>query len=410
MGFIVFLIVGGAIVYSFIQKGKEKQAMWREAAERLGLGYFPGDLGAIGKISGSKGGHMVDIETYSRTHNNTTSTYTRYKVRYHNPIHTDFRIVRQNALHKTEAFYGLQDIEVGDRAFDDRVLIRGKHPDRIIKFLTPERRRAIVELIESYMDVEITNTIMELNKSGKDSSPHTIYNTANVMLSVANDLTDNAPSVAENERILEMDEAPSATPILTVEKEPDPFFPKNPLVKETPGEDFVESWGVAEKEPAVVEVEDVESGIVHIPESEIEDHEISEDPVPESKPVIAAGPVSLQSIAEHLYSGGADISLKSGPTFQEHYENRTVHGEGTLKRVGKFSYDPIFPNTKGVKAAYDICTLAGPYSKIKVVAYVMYPVERLEELQAKIGTTLPITGKLVGQNSILTQLYIVHEG
>lgn len=437
MGFIVFLIVGGFIVYFVIQKGKANQEKWREAAAQLGLGYYPGGLGTLGKIHGIKGGHRVEVSTYSRSHNNNTSTYTKYIIRYASPILTDFKIVRQNKLHKVGVFLGLQDVEVGDPAFDDRALVRGTNPQRIIEFLTPDRRKAIQRLLDSYIDVEITQHHIELNKSGKDLEPAVIYHTGRTMLSVANELTDTTHTLAEEDHVIEMNEAPSATPILSVtnpaEEKPDPYFPENPFEKKSAGVDFVETWG-EENETEVDQeyIEPVEPAfdaftsanpVVPDPacvESEpiLEEQEVAAtdaEPVeeepdePAEDPVAASDSISLEMLAADLYSGDSSAMLKVDSEFEEKYAGKRISGEGELDRLSRFSYDSIFTGREGVKAFFKICEIQGAYTKVRVVAEVAYPSGQYDELRSQVGTILPIAGIIIAQNKSLYRLYIEHD-
>ena len=64
MGFFFFLLIVGVIIFNLIKTAKAGQQKWQSAAERLGLGYFAGDLGAAGKILGRKGAHRVEISTF----------------------------------------------------------------------------------------------------------------------------------------------------------------------------------------------------------------------------------------------------------------------------------------------------------------------------------------------------------
>ena len=80
-----------------------------------------------------------------------------------------------------------------------------------------------------------------------------------------------------------------------------------------------------------------------------------------------------------------------------------------MRRVGKFSYDPVFKDLQGVKAIFEVCELQGPYSKIKVKAEVAYATEMNGELKLNIGSSFPISGKLIAHDSMMNQLYILGE-
>lgn len=401
MGFIFILAIGGVGLYLWLKSARQNQGHWRDAAERLGLSYFPGDMVGLGRIAGRKGGHRIEITTYSRSHGKTSSVYTQYTIHFHVPISTDFKIVRQNALHKLGAFLGLKDIEVGDPAFDDRVLLRGKSPDQIIEFLNAERRRAILRLLNSYDDIELSNGHIELSKPGRDTAPAILFNTTRQLLSVANELTDNSPSIAK--------EAEQMVEIEPIEPLCNPLFSANPIVPEPPM--------VEVEEDAVIGEEISESNEPNgFDESGEADERAVESPEPPPPPI--AAPIEplpaaishdLLTVAQDLYGGDSSMAYKTQPRFEEVYLDQQVFGTGKIQRVSKYSYDTVFKDSEGVKVTCDICELSGAYSTVKVKADIIFPSERFEELKNQIDSSISIAGKLVAHKSVLHHLYIVSE-
>ena len=98
--------------------------------------------------------------------------------------------------------------------------------------------------------------------------------------------------------------------------------------------------------------------------------------------------------------------LIPAPTVDAGADQVVSEGAGVLLRVNKFTYDPVFANCQGIKATLGICELADAYSKRKVNAVVKYPVDQYDALQAKIDSTLPISGTLVAFDSTMNQCYI----
>lgn len=399
MGGIFILVIGAVALYLWFKNARQNQSHWRDAAERLGLGYFPGDMGGLGRIAGRKGGHRIEITTYSRSHGKTSSVYTQYTIHFHVPISADFKIVRQNALHKLGAFLGLKDIEVGDPAFDDRVLLRGRSPDEIIEFLDAERRRAILRLLNSYDDIELTNGHIELSKPGRDTAPAILFNTTRQLLSVANELTDNTPSIAK--------EAEQMVEIEPVEPPCNPLISANPIVPEPPMVEVEEDAVLGEEISEVNESDGFN-------ESAESDEPATESPEP---PPIATPPEPLPTVVSHnllavaqdLYGGDSTMAYKTQPRFEDVYLDQQVFGTGKIQRVSTYSYDTVFKDSEGVKVTCDICELSGTYSTIKVKADVVFPSERLEEFRNQIGSSISIAGKLVAHKSVLHHLYILSE-
>ncbi|MCK4565331.1 MAG: hypothetical protein KAU94_11740, partial [Verrucomicrobia bacterium] len=169
-----------------------------------------------------------------------------------------------------------------------------------------------------------------------------------------------------------------------VEPSYDPFVSANPIIPELP------------------EIPEEEFEI------EIEPEEIIKEPVIQEEPSTPAGTpaVDMDAVAATLYGGDSGSSLLVSKVFDEQYKDKRVAGSGTLKRVGKFTYDPVFTNCTGVKATFEICELDGAYSKIKITVEVKFPVEEYDALKSKIGMRFPITGTLIAQDSLMHNLYI----
>jgi hypothetical protein len=399
MGLFIFVVIAGVIAYNMFKSAKTKQEQWRVAAEHLGLEYHSADFGLSGTISGRKGGHRIVVSSFSKGGGNSSNTFTKYRIDYNERIPVDFKITRQNALHKMGHAFGLQDIETGNPAFDDRALVRGMHPHQVQKYLTPDRQTVITNLLTAHSDVMVSNDSIELNKPGKEKDAGILIRTVSFLLAVCNDLTDRqAPIAKKEERVIEIE---------PVEPSLNPFISANPVVPDPP---MVE---VAE-EP--VRVEEVDEPITESPEPpKVDVEEDLEEPETESpelpsavaatEPLPVPSSFDVMAIAQDLYGVGSKIQ----PRFEDAYLDQQASGTGILLRVSNFSYDLVFKDRKGVKATCEICEVAGAYSKIKVNADVVFPSERYDDLKNKIGSPISITGKLIAENSIMHILYIISE-
>ncbi len=416
MGFFIILIVIGVIVFSSYRSGQAAQEQWRQAAQRLNLGYQPGGLGGAGSILGRMNGHRVSVSTFTKGSGNSSRTYTRYQMEYRNAVPVDMKITRQGMLQGMGKVFGMQDIEVGNPAFDDHLLVQGAVPERVRDFLTVEVQSAIRDLAFTYADITITGRHVEISKSGKDGDAAVIVYTVRRLAGFCEAMMD-AEGDAEVPDILEVDEYPSATPLIDIEPpevpydplaSAQPIVPDPPLVPVEPDEpQFLEETLPEPAEPEPVAVMDEEPELVavmdEVPEP-AKEVETPPNPVEHEAPVVFE-PVVLAEAARELF-GDSGSTLLSSKLFEERFKNRTVTGSGELTRVGKFSYDPVFINIQGVKATLAVCTLQGTYSKIKVVAEVVFPPDQYDSLQARIGAELPVSGTLIGHDSTMYRLYV----
>lgn len=402
MGFIFFLIIAGFAIYLWTKNTKASQLQWQEAASRLNLAYYAGGLGSLGTISGTQYGHRITISTFSKSSGNSSQVYTKFQIEYRQRVPVDMKITRQGALRSLGKVFGLQDIEVGNQAFDDHVLLKGSDPAAVRAFLSPRLQDLIRLLVMAYDDVTITNGHVCVNKRGRAADSAIIVSTTKRLLKFCDEM--NAPSTgAKPPKHVRTEEThPSAEPVLEVEEpveipaiEPsfDPYTTPVPVVPDPPG---------IPVEEAVTAVGAVEPEMPETKEPEIPEE--AEPAVPEA--VNPSVPVDLQQVAQELFGGSSGSSLAANKLFDEQFKGRPVTGAGIVRRANKFSYDPVFTNTDGVKAVLAVCEMAGPYSKIKVTAEVMFPAEQLDALKARIDTSLPITGKLIAHDAMMHVLYV----
>lgn len=386
MGFLFFVAVVGVIIYLSTQSAKATREKWKIAADRLNLAYYAGGIGSSGTISGELSGHGVTVSTYTRGSGNSSKTYTKYLLEYRNSIPIELKMTRQGAMHRLGQIFGLQDIEVGNPLFDDQVIVRGSHPDAVKRFLTPELQETIRALIAAYPDITISSEHVVVNKAGKDADPGIICHCIRRLESFCNELVDGPQSPSKPEHVYVTDEQPPAIPAV------EPAMPPIPLIVDPPFDPL------ASADPIFPDIPEEEVKIEVEPEASV----ILEDPVlPAEAPT-----VDIEAVAVALYDGDSGGSLIISKVFDEQFKDRRVTGAGTLKRIGKFSYDPIFTNCSGVKATFDICEIADTYSKSKVTAEVKFPAEEYDALKAKIGTSAFFAGTLVAQDAMMHRIFV----
>ncbi len=395
MGFMLIVAIIVIVVIASAKSAKAAQKKWESAAQTLGLRYLPGGVMGAGSISGTSHGHRVAVTTFTRSSGKSSQTYTKYTLHYRERFSVDFRMSRQGFMQGLGQVFGLHDIEVGNPDFDDTVLVKGGYPDAVIEFLTPFRQHRIRQMVLSYTEVVITNEYVEVIKRGKDTEPGVIVHCVRALLSFCGAVTDEAQGIADDLAHPIVEEVEQSVPE-AVEPSYDPFIPPNPII---PNRSEIPE--LPEEEPGMeVELEEI------IEEPIVLDEPVS--PEEQGKPT-AASVLDVEEVAAALFGGDTGSLLLASKVFDDQYKDRRVAGLGTLKRVGKFSYDPVFTNCIGVKATFEICELAGAYSKTKVIAEVKFPMEEYDALNSKIDMSFPITGNLIAQDATMHRLYIADD-
>ncbi|MBN2686080.1 MAG: hypothetical protein JXR40_12425 [Pontiellaceae bacterium] len=410
MGFFILVIV--AIVIFSTMSGKASGDQWKNAADLLHLRYEPGMMGGVGSIHGTRNGNNVAVTVFTRGSGNSSRSYTRYRMDYRNMIPLEMKIVRQGVFQEVgKAFGMLQDIEVGNPEFDNHLLVKGADAQRVRAVLTTQVQAAIIDLLFSFNDITVTGSHIEVVKSGKERDSSVIIKTLRRLevfceTIMEADEKSSAPYEIDMENEVESDVKPPEVPYIP-SITMDPLSIPNPEVVTEGPPDFIEI-----EEPPELSEEDIPP--IPVPPEhqrfDSEPTEIEEETVGEletaPQPDIAA-PVAtdLQEIARQLFVDPENAMLTS-TQFDERFKGIAVSGTVKMGHVARFSYDPVFSGTKGVKASCDVCTLDGSYSKIRVIAEVMYPEDQYEQLSSLQEQTISINGTLVAYNSIMHRLYV----
>ncbi|VGO17031.1 hypothetical protein PDESU_05625 [Pontiella desulfatans] len=395
MGFIFILVIVGVVIYFGMANNKKNQAAWQAAADRLNLAYYGGGFGSMGTISGSVDGHRINISTFTKGSGNSSQAYTKYTVEYRHRIKTDVKMTRQGALHKLGKVFGLEDITVGDAAFDEQVLVRGADSAAVRKLLTPDLRDAIRLMVITFPDITITNEHVCVNKKGKDTEISAIVRTARHVLQFSDQMNASFPAAKPPGNVRVVDPVPPPPPIPAAE-EPEPGLVEIEPV-ELPFDPYTIPNPVVPDPPMIPVAEEPEPEL-----PAVEEEPVDQEPEPVAEPVV----LNLEQAAKELFGGDSKSSLEASKVFEGQYKGRSVEGSGVLKRIGRISYDSIFGNHPGIKATLEICELSGPYSQFKVEANVLFPLEKEEALRAMVGEPLSISGTLIAQDAIMKRLYI----
>lgn len=405
MEFIIIVIVVIMIVSKISAKATGDKL--RSAADQLHLRYESGGIGSAGSIHGSLNGNHVAVTVLTKRSGNTSRSYTRYSMSYRNSIPVEMKIVRQGMFHELGKAFGMQDILTGNAEFDYQLLVKGADTQRVRGILSTPVQDAIIDLLSSFDDITITDSHIEAVKSGTESDSFVIIQTLRRLeefcevIMEADENSSAAPYAMDLENEVESEEEPEVDssetpyiPSITV----DPFAIPNPVVVTEELPEF------SEEEIPSIPVPPEHQRFESEPNPAKDETVREEFAAPQAAATTAAK--DIQDIARQLFVD-PENSMLTSTQFDEHFKDIAVTGTGKMGHVARFSYDPVFSDTKGVKASCDVCTLDGTYSKIRVSAEVMYPEDQYERLNALQAQTIPINGNLVAYNSITHRLYLI---
>ncbi len=134
--------------------GPSREEIWRQLSEAVhgryveGKGVWKGD-----RVEASHHAWTVTLDQYVVSTGEVTIPYTRFRAPYVNTSGFRFRIYRRSRLSGLGKMMGMQDIEIGDPAFDEAFIIQGRDAAKLRLLFSNPRIR---ELIAAQPEIEFS--------------------------------------------------------------------------------------------------------------------------------------------------------------------------------------------------------------------------------------------------------------
>ena len=192
---IVILIIVG-IAYMAYQSHQNSVGAWRRVAQQLGLHVEAKGRLSRPTLSGKLNGLPVRIDTYTQRSGNSSTTYTRYQVRYPS-VGFDFTLKREGGLSFIGKLFGIEDVQIGDPVFDGAFKVKTSDRDRLVAFLTPSVRSGLFRLMASYPTTVISEDHIGLTSRKFESREEVLTSTIQRLVATAQLLTSPSAGVSD---------------------------------------------------------------------------------------------------------------------------------------------------------------------------------------------------------------------
>ena len=131
------------IIYYSLKTWKTTLRDWQIIAETLGLQHIQKSSWSLGKLEGTYAGFPVIVDQYS-TGGKDSRLYTRITTSFNQPLPKGLQIYQETPVFSDIGkFFGGQDIQIQDPAFDDTFIIKGTPEEDVKRLLTPAVRAAL---------------------------------------------------------------------------------------------------------------------------------------------------------------------------------------------------------------------------------------------------------------------------
>lgn len=124
--------------------GPSKDKVWRELSREIGAEFVDGGFQKGKRVQAHVKPWTITLDTHTVSSGESHVTYTRMRAPYINPEGFRFTIHRKGVFTDLGKLMGMQDIEIGEPAFDEAFVIQGNDRWKLQKlFASPEIRQMI---------------------------------------------------------------------------------------------------------------------------------------------------------------------------------------------------------------------------------------------------------------------------
>ena len=133
--------------------GPSKQDIWRQLSNEIEARYVEGGFWTGDKVQATHGEWTMTLDTYAVSTGKTTIVFTRMRAPYVNPDGFRFTVYRKGLFTDIAKRFGMQDVEVGDEAFDRDFVIKGTDEGKLRDLFANPRVR---ELLATKPELQLT--------------------------------------------------------------------------------------------------------------------------------------------------------------------------------------------------------------------------------------------------------------
>ena len=125
--------------------GPGKDEVWQRLAQEIGADFVKGGLWKGNKVQVHAKPWTITLDSYAVHTQHSHIEYTRMRAPYVNPEGFRFTIYRKGFFSDMGKALGMQDIEVGDPAFDDAFIIKGTDEVKVVNLFADARIRQLIQ-------------------------------------------------------------------------------------------------------------------------------------------------------------------------------------------------------------------------------------------------------------------------
>lgn len=124
--------------------GASTDEVWRELATQVGGDLVDGGFWKTDKVVARVKEWTITLDLYTVSTGKSHVTYTRLRAPYVNSDGFRFTIYRKSIFSGLGKMLGMQDLEMGDPAFDEAFILQGNNPEKVRALFSHEPLRQLI--------------------------------------------------------------------------------------------------------------------------------------------------------------------------------------------------------------------------------------------------------------------------
>ncbi|MFB6357376.1 MAG: tetratricopeptide repeat protein [bacterium] len=164
-GVLVFFVFFIGMFAFFIRRARKVSRAWKKAADKLGLDCDTGWFNQ-NEIKGTYNERPLKITVNTRGGGKSQQSFTRLEVPVEGNLPEELELTNESFFNQIGQFFGRQDIEVGNREFDETVEVKGANPEEVRNFITPEITGMLTRLFRNHRWSQLTDDRLIMEQSG----------------------------------------------------------------------------------------------------------------------------------------------------------------------------------------------------------------------------------------------------
>lgn len=124
--------------------GPSTQEIWRQLCAEIGAQYVEGGFWKGDKVQATHGPWTITLDTYTVSDGKTSHVYTRMRAPFVDLEGFRFTVYRKGIFSDIGKWFGMQDIEIGDEAFDRDFILKSNVEWKLRELLGGSRIRELI--------------------------------------------------------------------------------------------------------------------------------------------------------------------------------------------------------------------------------------------------------------------------